>query len=518
MQILKNLLAGWMYLAINFSIIFFLTPFIIATLGPAEYGGWALILSIISFFNLADFGMTSAMLRFYSKALGGKDAQEPVRIFSNIQFVFIIIAFAVLLLAQGTALLAPLFFTKIPADLIPEFQLSIAIMGLASALLFAVKPIGGIIAAHERYDLIHAVEIMGAILQGFLVFLFIRAGYGLPGMASAVLLTALAKGALEFSFAYRLSGGLQINIGSIGRQTLSVIFSYSMITLLLMLCEYAQMQVDVLMVGKFFSLNAVAHYAIATQFILYYVLAHRTLTSTYMPRMSKLLGQEDWPAIRAETVQGSRISAGLAIFLAISLIGFAQYFINLWLGPKFELSYKILVILVAGMSVMLLINPVTQIYRVLNQHALLLKLRVIETIINVIISLILLYVIGIYGPAVGTLIGALVIRTYFEPKLACQMIKMPYVDYVKRSLARPLIYGGFYALLVFPVRLILAPADVGLFTFVLLVMVYGTIGLLLAYGLILIPEERETIKNKLAHSVPVLSRLARPAAAGNHID
>lgn len=518
MQILKNLLAGWVYLAINFLIILFLTPYIIATLGPAEYGGWALILSIISFFNLADFGMTTAMLRFYSKALGSKDTQEPVRIFSNIQFVFLIIAFLVLLLTQGIAFLVPHIFIKISAGLIPDFQLSIAIMGLASATLFAVKPIGGIIAAHERYDLIHAVEIIGAILQGLLVFLLIRSGYGLPGMAGAVLVTTIAKGALEFFFAYRLSGGLQVNIASIGRQTLNAIFGYSVITLLLMLCEYAQMQVDVLLVGKFISLDAVAHYAIATQFILYYVLAHRTLTSTYMPRMSRLLGQEDWPAIRAEIVQGSRISAGLAIFLAISLMGFAQYFIYLWLGPKFELSYKILVLLVAGMAVMLFINPVTQIYRVLNQHALLLKLRIIETVINVMISLMLLYSMGIYGPAIGTLIGALAIRTYFEPKLACQMIKLPLADYAQRSLTRPLLYGGIYALLVSPVSLIWAPAEIGLFTFVLLVMIYGTIGLLLAYGLILIPEERESIKNKLTHSVPVLSRLARPATAGEHID
>jgi hypothetical protein len=129
-----------------------------------------------------------------------------------------------------------------------------------------------------------------------------------------------------------------------------------------------------------------------------------------------------------------------------------------------------------------------------------------------------LYSIGVYGPAIGTLIGALIIRTYFEPKLACQMIKLSYADYVKQSLARPLIYGGLYALLVFPVGLIFAPAEVGLFTFVLLVMIYGTMGLLLAYGLLLIPEERENIKNKLTHSVPGLSRLARPATAGDHID
>src|SRR5438445_81374 len=63
-----NVIMNWIAMAVGMVVPFFLTPFVIRSLGVAAYGVWILAVSTVSYLNILDLGLRSAIIRFVSKA------------------------------------------------------------------------------------------------------------------------------------------------------------------------------------------------------------------------------------------------------------------------------------------------------------------------------------------------------------------------------------------------------------------------------------------------------------------
>src|SRR5438270_13657663 len=55
---------------------FVVTPFTIRLFGPEQYGIWAIIITIVSYFGFADLGMSTASTRFASMAYESGDSEK----------------------------------------------------------------------------------------------------------------------------------------------------------------------------------------------------------------------------------------------------------------------------------------------------------------------------------------------------------------------------------------------------------------------------------------------------------
>ena len=63
-----NVGMNWASMAVNMVVPFFLMPFVVRHLGPVGYGVWILAVSTVSYLNLLDLGLRSAIIRFVSKS------------------------------------------------------------------------------------------------------------------------------------------------------------------------------------------------------------------------------------------------------------------------------------------------------------------------------------------------------------------------------------------------------------------------------------------------------------------
>ncbi|MFC1699964.1 MATE family efflux transporter, partial [Candidatus Omnitrophota bacterium] len=68
-----------------------LMPFIIHSLGDRMYGLWILIGSFFGFYGFFDFGLSSAVQRYISRALGKGDLKEANAVVNNSLFLFFLI-------------------------------------------------------------------------------------------------------------------------------------------------------------------------------------------------------------------------------------------------------------------------------------------------------------------------------------------------------------------------------------------------------------------------------------------
>ena len=75
-SLVKNVFSNWTSLVLNIVIAFFLTPYVINTIGTRGYGIWVVVLSIVGYYGLLDLGVRSAILRYVALNVGKGDRDE----------------------------------------------------------------------------------------------------------------------------------------------------------------------------------------------------------------------------------------------------------------------------------------------------------------------------------------------------------------------------------------------------------------------------------------------------------
>src|ERR1700692_858837 len=92
-----------------------LMPFIVHKLGDHMYGIWTLVATFVGYYGLIDLGLSSAVNRYLSGALGSGDQEECNRIVNTALRVYFALGAVVLVITGMAASAGPLIF-KNPAD------------------------------------------------------------------------------------------------------------------------------------------------------------------------------------------------------------------------------------------------------------------------------------------------------------------------------------------------------------------------------------------------------------------
>ncbi|MBC7749500.1 MAG: hypothetical protein H7Z76_13160, partial [Methylotenera sp.] len=92
----KHLSSSYSLMLVNYVVFFFLTPYTLNKLGEEQYGIWALISSILAYFNLSNLGLNNSFLLELPKC-----KNDPTKFNKLFNTVFI----CLLLLSVGTTII-----------------------------------------------------------------------------------------------------------------------------------------------------------------------------------------------------------------------------------------------------------------------------------------------------------------------------------------------------------------------------------------------------------------------------
>ena len=446
MRLARNIVSGWAYMIVNTAIVLFMTPFIIRTIGIANFGVWALLLTVITYLNLLDFGSQQAQARFLSRAIGRGDSELFRDVFSNMTIVFaaaglLIVATVFLLAEYGDA-----FFNIGDGDG-EVFRRILLVMGAAVAIEFTVKSYGGSLAARERLDIINLIEIAGAVVQAIMVFIVLTLDFGLVGMAYGVAGTILIKVIMYVVTAHVSYPHARVSLSRYSPAVLKQLMAYGSISYLITAMDVLRTNIGIPIIAAFLTTTDAAYYSIAAQFVFYFFLLSRSITSAFIPRISRLEGQGDWVELRRQFFLGTRLVGLLVLFVGISMMVFGGKFIELWLGPGFEASYVVLLILTPAAIFTLLHSISTSFLFATSNHGRYARMVVYESIGTVLLGLAFVRSLGVYGMALGMLIPTVLCRMLLQPAMTRRLIDVPWSEYFLRGFAPQLLFGlGYLAL------------------------------------------------------------------------
>ncbi len=426
-----------------------ITPLLIHALGP-RYGVWVIVLTLVSYIDIFDLGLTSAVTRYVSRALGRNDLDEARDTVRSAFSLLAIFGGGCLLIVAALAWGAP-FFIRDAAQSGPVRSL-ILILGCTVALSFPTRVFTGVLEAFVRYECTTFTSIARTVLTNLALAAVLRAGGGLVPVVLVSASGGLLQRALNYFFARRTLPGMKLFPLRSAAASRASLLSYGGKNFQMKLIELVRFRIDNLVVAGFLGAAQVPAYSIGMSLIRYFREFIECFGGVLMPVFSHADGSGNRDRLRAQFSAATKASAVLSTFVAGSLALYGDFFIARWLGPGFRDSYLVMLLLAGPFLIAMAQNPGIYMLYGLSKQDRLLRLNIAEAFLNLALSLLLVTRLGIFGVALGTAISLLLTKLFVQPYILCQESGLPLRAYYLEMLALPMLVTAapmlaFYALI-----------------------------------------------------------------------
>lgn len=431
-KLIKSSLLGTSSWILNIVISFFMMPFLIHSLGDKHYGLWILVSTFMGYYGLLDLGLSSAVSRFISRAIGRNDKDERKVIVCTSFYTFLILGLIVLI--------ATLVFTYF-ADVIVSaeddlylFRILLLIMGLSLAVKFPLRVFTGVVLANLYQYISRLINIVITIIRTLLIVYVVISGFGLIAIAIITALCSILSGICVTCFAFRIESGMSISPAFFRKNRVHQLFGYSIYVFLGRVANLLKYSVDSFVIAKFVSLGMVTHYGIALRLCDHFNSLMANIVNVATPVFSQEEGKNDFDSIRKKFLFTIKISTYLAMFVGVMILMCGKPFIQRWMGHEYVDSYPILVVLIIPIIIGSCQTPLFSVLYGISKHRIVAYINISEGISNLVLSLILVQYYGMLGVAIGTAIPMAITTIVAYPYYVCRVLKIRLNEYYAKIL------------------------------------------------------------------------------------
>jgi O-antigen/teichoic acid export membrane protein len=445
-RIVINSVANASGFVASVAVAFFITPRLVHGLGDERYGVWALIESVLAYLSVLDLGVGPAVVRYVARFHETRESDELNRTLSASVCIFAVAGLVVLAstLAMAFGWQRPL---GLPSDVASDARWLLVLLGLNLAVGLPLRVYAAALHGLGQYPIQNAIRVTILLVRSALVLAVLHFGGGLKGLGLVVLACGLLDYFAMAIAAWRLLPEMRFSWRYIDRRTLRRIGSYSGSAFVLMLADRVSFQTGSIVIGAFLVPQAVAYFAIAANMVRYARDGLRAVTLVLPPAISAMEARGDYAAIQRVLVDGGRWCVYMILPLQLGLWMLGRTFLANWMGEAYaDECFPALFLLSAPLTVMMSQSVSARILYGVGRLHWLAALAVVESALNLVLSVILVRFWGIKGVAFASAAPSIV----FAVPVAC------YACYVTRTPLRRYLLGTFGR----PVLVALVPAAV----------------------------------------------------------
>lgn len=415
-----------------------LMPFMVHHLGDRAYGAWSLVVAYISYYNLLDLGLTTAISQYLCIALGRHDESEAATVFNTSLVLQTIIGVFALLITVALAPFAA-HLLRAQMDSATVWQVTL-ILGFNTALGFPARVYAGVLDAEYRFVAQSGLNLAGVVLRSLLMVFAVLYGQSIVFLAWSTLLATLPVLGAQILIARRCALWTRIQLATSSLAHVRQMFFYSAFAFITTIADNLRYQIDPLIITAAIGLSAVTHYRVASALMSYSINVVIMTTGIVQPMLSRAYGKGDHAQLERAFLFVSKISVLFALLVCTLTILFGQSFVLRWMGRSYADAYLPMVLLALAVFLDVSQNPSIGLLYATFNHRYYALINVIEGVINLVASLLLVQRYGIAGVAMGTLIGAILIRIFVQPIVVCRVTKIDSGSYLSQTL-RTLVVG-----------------------------------------------------------------------------
>jgi O-antigen/teichoic acid export membrane protein len=341
-QLKKGALLSYLTIFLTISIGLVLTPFIVKSLGDAEFGLYTLIGAFVGYISLLDFGLNNTIVRFISKYKAEKDkiSEEnflaiTMLIYGMISIIIIIIG-VVLYFNIGT-----IFAESLAKEELDKANIMFVILVFNLAITLPGGSFNAISSAYEHFVYPRTVNIIRLLLRSALVISLLL--YGGDSIGLVLIDTVMNILVVFFNGIYifkRLNVTIKLHFFKIS--LIIEIFSYSIWVFVFAIVQMLRWQTGQFILGTTTNTVIVAVFAIGIMLGSFYRSLASTFSALVLPLATKMIvNKNDQKSLNKVMVKYGRIVLSILLLFLAGFIGLGKEFVFLWVGENYLDSWTI---------------------------------------------------------------------------------------------------------------------------------------------------------------------------------
>jgi O-antigen/teichoic acid export membrane protein len=437
-EIIKNVGSSWFSLGTSILVGIFLSPFILHRLGDTAYGIWILIFSVTGYYGLFDLGIRSSVIRYVSTYTATGDQEGLTKLINTALATYTAIGSVAMVLTLFCWFFVDRLF-RIPPDFLSTARWLFLMVGTSVAAGFPTGVFGGILEGLQRFYFVNVTNLVGTLLRAALIILALTHGYGLLMVAFITVLLPILSSLVRGAIVIRILT-LRFSWVHVDRSAFRAIANYSAVSFILMIAYKLRFKTDEIVIGTFLSVTAITFFSIADRLLDYASEVVSSLAQIFVPMSGQSEARGDQDRLRKILVAGNRACAFIIFPITAVLIILGKSVIEAWVGPRYvAASYPVLLVLVVPITLSLAQSASPRILYGIARHRSLAWVTLMESIANLILSIVLIRPFGIVGDAAGTAIPLLCTTLYFLPRHLCRVLGIRVRTFVREAYTLPLV-------------------------------------------------------------------------------
>ena len=352
-----GILISYINILLQTIINFIYVPILLYYIGKSEYGLYQLIGSFIAYFSIMDFGLTAAVVRFYTKykALNDKISMEnvlaiSVRCYTIITIILVFIGYICYLFIDN------IFYNSMTSGEITSAKNIFLLLLLNIVVTISTMIFRAIINAHEKFLFLKGMETIQLVFQPILVILILEE---YPYAFSVALVQTILNICLSFVRCFYCFRSLRIRIKyhywdkKLFKEFRKLALSVFAVTLI----DQVFFKTNQIILGIISGTSAVAIYSIASLIYMNYMALSLAISGVYLPHITEMIAKrEPIQKISELFIQIGRWQYFLLAAVASGFIVFGKQFIEIWAGYGFEDAYWTTLLIIIPFTVDLIQN------------------------------------------------------------------------------------------------------------------------------------------------------------------
>lgn len=408
-QVKLGALLSYVVIILNMIIGVLYTPILTSKLGQSEYGLYSLVTTVISYLTILDFGFGNAIIIYTAKYRANKDKEKEEKLHGMFLVIYTVIGLVAGLI--GMILCAnvdKLFGATMTVAELDKARILMAILALNLVITFSFSIFSYIITAYEKFIFAKILTIVRISINPIIMILLLNMGY--KSIALVVVTTVLNAIVLFTNFIYcKFKLKIKFKFGKFDKILLKSIAALSIWVFLNSIIDKINWTLDQFVLGIVSGTTEVAIYSVASHLMSMYINFSVALSGVLLPRIAMM--EEKSVDDKEYTDLFIRTGRLQYILMALITTGFLLYgreFINiLWVGPEYDKSYFIALIMMIPTIVPLIQNVGLNILQVKKQYKFRVIVLCILAVFNIGISIFLAKLYGGIGAAIGTTIATI---------------------------------------------------------------------------------------------------------------
>lgn len=475
-----NLLANVISYSSSIIIAFWLTPFLIQSLGKEVYSFYPISNSFVNYMGIITTALNSMASRFVTIEIAKKNYKKASSYFSSVFFGNVLMSIALLIPIMLIVIYLQ-YILNIPTSLIYTVKWLFALVFLSMIINLLTSVFGIATFAKNRIDLGSLASIIVNVVRVFLFIAFFK--FVSPNIIYVGVISILI-GILTFFLQFLLTKKLlpEIELGwDIAKfRLIAEIISSGIWNSINQLGATLLAGLTLVISNIFLGAGVGAVYSIAQTVPTYFSGIISVLIAVFMPKITYYYAKKDKKEISNLVISAQCLLSFVNIPVA-GLIIFGQAFYSLWVPNQNAEQLANLTSIIAIQYVYVAASyPLFCVNTVLNK----VKIPAIVMVIIGIINLFFVYVmikfafLGIYSVAIANTIFSIILYVVFVPLYACYILKVKKFHFYKSIC----LSSVSFIIIVILMKMIVSVFDVtSWLSFILIAVVCATCGTMVHY-------------------------------------